>query len=321
MERYEATPLALFFLFWQLCPMWRTILLYAFGLAFAAGALQWLEHRYVLRSFSTESYVAIIAAAFVALGLWAGMRLTPRPAAPGFARNEAAIRSLGLSQRECEILELLASGQSIKELARTLGISPNTVKTHVGRIYEKLGARNRVQAIEAARALALIPPHASPDRMKGTKIGQSPFWAIAGGTFLVAIWANAPPTEGESGMPNKAVPMFHVPDVAATTQWYTSMGFDLLATGDEDGEMVWARLAWGDGELMLSAGGSPSDAERREVDLYVEVEDLEAARRNLSSDTEIVEDVHDTFYGMREFIIRDRNRFWVTFGQPIATSR
>lgn len=137
--------------------MWRTILLYALGLALAVGALQWLEHRYVLQTFSTEIYVAIIAAAFVLLGLWAGMRLTPRPAATAFARNEAAIRSLGLSRRECEILDLLASGQSIKELARTLGISPNTVKTHVARVYEKLDARNRVEAIETARRLSLIP--------------------------------------------------------------------------------------------------------------------------------------------------------------------
>jgi len=144
-------------LFWQLPAMARTLLLYALAMALAVGALQWLEYRYVMRAFSTEIYVAIIAAGFVALGLWAGMRLTPRPAAPGFARNEAAIRSLGLSPRECEILDLLASGQSNKELARTLDISPNTVKTHVARVYEKLEARNRVQAIEKARWLALIP--------------------------------------------------------------------------------------------------------------------------------------------------------------------
>lgn len=137
--------------------MARTLLLYALAIALAVGALQWLEYRYVMRAFSTEIYVAILAAGFVALGLWAGMRLTPRPAAPGFARNEAAIRSLGLSPRECEILELLASGQSNKELARTLGISPNTVKTHVARVYEKLEAPNRIRAIEKVRWLALIP--------------------------------------------------------------------------------------------------------------------------------------------------------------------
>ena len=69
-------------------------------------------------------------------------------------RNEAAIRSLGLTPRECEILALLASGQSNKELARALGISPNTVKTHVARVYEKLEVQKRMQAIEKARWLA-----------------------------------------------------------------------------------------------------------------------------------------------------------------------
>ncbi len=72
-------------------------------------------------------------------------------------RNDAAIRSLGLTTRECEILELLASGQSVKEMARTLGISPNTVKTHVARVYEKLDVQRRVPALEKARSLALIP--------------------------------------------------------------------------------------------------------------------------------------------------------------------
>jgi DNA-binding CsgD family transcriptional regulator len=137
--------------------MWRTVLVYAVALAVAAAALEWLEYRYVTRRFSTEFYIAVIAAAFAALGVWAGRKLTPAPASATFERNEAAIRSLGLSPRECEILALLASGQSNKELARTLGISPNTVKTHVARVYEKLDVDRRVQAIEKARWLALIP--------------------------------------------------------------------------------------------------------------------------------------------------------------------
>ena len=138
--------------------MRRTILVYAVALALAAAALDWLEYRYVTRRFSAEIYIALIAAGFAALGVWAGRKLTPAPAAAGpFERNEAAIRSLGLSPRECEILALLASGQSNKELARTLGISPNTVKTHVARVYEKLEVDRRVQAIEKARWLALIP--------------------------------------------------------------------------------------------------------------------------------------------------------------------
>ena len=144
-------------LFWQPPVMARTILLYALALALAAAALEWLEYRYLMRSLSTELYIALLATGFVALGIWAGRRLTPAPAPAGFERNEAAIRSLGLSPRECEILALLASGQSNKEIARTLGISPNTVKTHLARVFEKLEVQKRVQAIEKARWLALIP--------------------------------------------------------------------------------------------------------------------------------------------------------------------
>lgn len=137
--------------------MARTILVYAVALALAAAALNWLEYRYAVRAFSTEIYVALVAAGFVALGIWVGRRLTPAPAPAEFRRNAEAIRSLGLTPRECEILELLASGQSNKEMARTLTISPNTVKTHIARVYEKLEVERRVQAIEKARWLALIP--------------------------------------------------------------------------------------------------------------------------------------------------------------------
>jgi DNA-binding CsgD family transcriptional regulator len=137
--------------------MARVMILYAVALAIAAWALQWLEYRYAVRAFSTEIYVALLAVGFAALGIWVGRRLTPRPAQTDFRRNEEAIRSLGLSPRECEILALLASGQSNKELARALSISPNTVKTHIARIYEKLEVERRVQAIEKARWLALIP--------------------------------------------------------------------------------------------------------------------------------------------------------------------
>jgi DNA-binding CsgD family transcriptional regulator len=137
--------------------MARTILLYALALAVAGGLLQWLEYRYLTRAYSTEIYVALLAAGFIGLGIWVGRMLTPAPPAEAFVRNLAAIRSLGLSPRECEILELLASGQSNKELARTLGISANTVKSHLARLYEKLGVQKRVQAIEKARWLALIP--------------------------------------------------------------------------------------------------------------------------------------------------------------------
>lgn len=124
-------------------------------------------------------------------------------------------------------------------------------------------------------------------------------------------------------MPGKTprlVPMLHVPDVAATAAWYASIGFVLDGTHVDCGEMLWAHLTFGASELMLSAGGRPSDAHRREVDLYVHVDDLDSAYARVGPLAELVEPPHDTEYGMREFIVRDPNRFWLTFGHPSPRS-
>ena len=138
--------------------MARLIILYALALALAVTGLEWLQFRYVSRAFSTEIYIVLLAASFAALGLWAGHRLTRRRSvAPGFERNDAALRSLGLTPREYEILGLLAAGQSTKEIARQLEISPNTAKTHIASVYQKLEVQRRTQAIHKARELALIP--------------------------------------------------------------------------------------------------------------------------------------------------------------------
>ena len=139
--------------------MARLIIFYAIALALAVAALEWLEYRYVTRAFSTEIYMVLLAAGFAGLGLWAGYRLTQRRhvPSPGFVRNDAAVRSLGLTPRECEILELLACGRSTKEIARQLEISPNTAKTHLAKVYQKLEVQRRTQAIHKARELALIP--------------------------------------------------------------------------------------------------------------------------------------------------------------------
>ena len=137
--------------------MWRLVIPYALALVVAAILLESLRFRHASRMLSTEIYVALVALGFIALGLWVGSRLTPRAAGPHFQRNEAAVRSLGLTAREIELLELLASGQSNKELARRLGISPNTVKTHLANLYAKMEVQKRVQAIEKARFLTIIP--------------------------------------------------------------------------------------------------------------------------------------------------------------------
>lgn len=137
--------------------MARLVILYAIALALAVTGLEWLEYRYVTRTFSTEIYIVLLAAGFAGLGLWAGHRLTRRRVQPTFERNDAAIRSLGLTPREYEILELLAAGRSNKEIARQLEISPNTAKTHIASVFQKLEVQRRTQAIHKARELALIP--------------------------------------------------------------------------------------------------------------------------------------------------------------------
>ena len=61
-----------------------------------------------------------------------------------------------LSERELEVLGLLASGKTNSEVAGDLFVSVGTVKSHTGNIYRKLGARNRAEALAGARELGLI---------------------------------------------------------------------------------------------------------------------------------------------------------------------
>ena len=118
-------------------------------------------------------------------------------------------------------------------------------------------------------------------------------------------------------MAQRVVPMIHVPDVERTVAWYVSVGFTLERFNGGGAEMDWALLRLGSTELMLSEGGRASTAERREVDLYVHTDNVAGEWERLKDLAEVVEGLHDTFYGMREFIVRDVNRFWITFGQPI----
>lgn len=137
--------------------MKKTIVLYALALAAAAFALQWLEYQYVARVFAPEIYVVLIAVGFTALGAWVGWRLTRKAPPAPFEKNAAALAALEITEREYETLEHLAAGLSNKEIARRLGVSPNTVKTHLARIYEKLEVSRRTQAIQKAKDLSLIP--------------------------------------------------------------------------------------------------------------------------------------------------------------------
>jgi uncharacterized glyoxalase superfamily protein PhnB len=119
-------------------------------------------------------------------------------------------------------------------------------------------------------------------------------------------------------MPAKIVPMMHVPDVRAAVAWYESIGFVVQATHEEPGcPMDWASLVFGASEIMLSAGGKAASSPRRDFDLYVHVDDLEAQFQAIAPKAQVVEALHATEYGMREFIVKDLNGFWLTFGQPL----
>jgi len=136
--------------------MLRTILVY--GLALAAGVfvLQWLEFQYFARTHPFELYLTLIALAFMGLGIWLGAKLFRRPAPAAFEPNTRAQASLGISEREFEVLEHLAAGRSNKEIAGKLNVSPNTVKTHVASLYGKLEVRRRTEAVMRARELGII---------------------------------------------------------------------------------------------------------------------------------------------------------------------
>jgi DNA-binding CsgD family transcriptional regulator len=139
--------------------MVRQILAYGVALALAAAVLNWLEYHVWVRAHVNELYLGLFAAAFLVLGVWVGARAFRGPEQMGgrFAPNTAAQAALGITEREAEVLGLLASGRSNKQIAQALAVSPNTVKTHVARLFEKLEASRRTEAILKARELGLIP--------------------------------------------------------------------------------------------------------------------------------------------------------------------
>ena len=129
-------------------------------MAVLIGLLKFVEYRFFVRDIPLEFYVGTVAIMFTALGIWAGLRLT-RPkiidsGAP-FQLHEANLRTLGISKREYEVLELIALGLSNQEIAEKLFVSTSTVKTHVSNVLVKLDARRRTQAIQRAKELNIIP--------------------------------------------------------------------------------------------------------------------------------------------------------------------
>ena len=130
--------------------------------------LKFVEYRFLVVEHSIEIYSGLIAVLFAVLGIWLGLKLTKTketvvvrevllPTPQPFILNEAKLRELTITRRELEILELIAGGLSNREIAERLFVSENTVKTHSSRLFEKLRAKRRTQAVQVGKELGLIP--------------------------------------------------------------------------------------------------------------------------------------------------------------------
>lgn len=145
----------------------RDILLYGVCGGLLVAVLKLTEYRFLVVEYSVEIYVALVAALFAGIGIWLGLTLTrkpttiikeiPVPATDPFAVDQNRLSELGITARELEILGLIAKGLSNREIAAQLFVSENTVKTHSSRLFDKLGAKRRTQAVQIGKADRLIP--------------------------------------------------------------------------------------------------------------------------------------------------------------------
>jgi len=148
--------------------MKRQILLYGLIGGILIAALKWMEYRFLVIEHSIEIYGGLVAATFAVLGIWLGLKLTrtqervvikevPVPTGEPFLPNDSKREALGITPRELEILELIAQGLSNREIAEKLFVSENTVKTHSSRVFDKLGAKRRTQAVQLGKGFGLLP--------------------------------------------------------------------------------------------------------------------------------------------------------------------
>jgi DNA-binding CsgD family transcriptional regulator len=148
--------------------MKRHVLMYGLIGGILIAALKWTEYRFLVVEHSIEIYGGLIAATFAVLGIWLGLKLTgrrqtivvkeiPVPAGGPFVLDERKREHLHITRRELEILELIAQGLTNREIAEKLFVSENTVKTHSSRVFDKLGARRRTQAVQLGKEFGLLP--------------------------------------------------------------------------------------------------------------------------------------------------------------------
>jgi NarL family two-component system response regulator LiaR len=147
--------------------MKRHVLVYGLIGGILIAVLKWTEYRFLVIEHSVEIYGGLTAAIFAFLGIWLGLKLTgtkqrvvvkevPVSAGEPFIPDEKKRENLGITRRELEILELIAQGMSNREIAEKLYVSENTVKTHSSRVFDKLGARRRTQAVQLGKEFGLL---------------------------------------------------------------------------------------------------------------------------------------------------------------------
>lgn len=140
--------------------MRKIILLYGGAMAVLVGVLKYFEYSFFVKDLSIEIYVGAIALLFTALGIWAGRKLTRTKVIvtdPNFVLDPQQLERLGISNREYEVLQLIAEGMSNQEIAEKLFLSLPTVKTHSSNLFLKLNVRRRTEAIKKAKELMLLP--------------------------------------------------------------------------------------------------------------------------------------------------------------------
>ncbi len=152
--------------------MKKSVLVYGILGGLLIGVLKMVEYRYLVVEHSLEIYGGIVALIFASLGIWLGLKLTRTrntivvrevpvrvevPVSRPFERNEKRLEQLGITPRELQILEAMAAGLSNREISGKLFVSENTVKTHAGRLFDKLAAQRRTQAVQLAKEAGLIP--------------------------------------------------------------------------------------------------------------------------------------------------------------------
>jgi NarL family two-component system response regulator LiaR len=148
--------------------MKRHVLVYGLIGGILIALLRWNEYQFLVVEHSIEIYGGLIAATFAVLGIWLGLKLTgkpktivvkevPIPAGGTFIPDERKREDLQITRREFEVLELIGRGLSNREIAEQLSVSESTVKTHSSRVFEKLGARRRTQAVQLGKEFGLLP--------------------------------------------------------------------------------------------------------------------------------------------------------------------